>query len=196
MDGETRGTCHQSLFSCWNPIKREERSREHQSHTILFACKSDVRCELFGQVDTPHHHDVEEEQLFCGKILRREVKIVVKLDCVKETPSEIFPQIEFFVLPQRSSVPSEPAFGQVKFSWPPYCYAALVPHCVLVEILKLDNFITAVGSWAVDCSLKTISFVGNKIYQKGSELAAPLPELALVLHLLYKGGRYAACVVF
>ena len=35
--------------------------------------------------------------------------------------------------------------------------------------LKLDNFITAVGSWAVDCSLKTISFVGNKIYQKGSD---------------------------
>ena len=95
----------------------------------------------------------------------------------------------------------EPAFGQVKFSRPPYCYAALVPHCVLVEILKknrkikeltffkhftpqprshkrsinylphlkLDNFITAVGSWAVDCSLKTISFVGNKIYQKGSD---------------------------
>ena len=30
----------------------------------------------------------------------------------------------------------KPAFGQVKFSWPPYCYAALVPHCVLVEILK------------------------------------------------------------
>ena len=25
------------------------------------------------------YHDVEEEQLFCGKILRREVKIVVKL---------------------------------------------------------------------------------------------------------------------
>ena len=95
----------------------------------------------------------------------------------------------------------EPAFGQVKFSRPPYCYAALVPHCVLVEILKknrkikeltfvkhftpqprshkrsinylphlkLDNFITAVGSWAVDCSLKTICFVGNKICQKGSD---------------------------
>ena len=94
----------------------------------------------------------------------------------------------------------KPAFGQVKFSGPPYCYAALVPHCVLVEILKknrkikeltfvkhltpqprshkrsvnflphlkLDNFVTAVGSWAVDCSLKTICFVGNKIYQKGS----------------------------
>ena len=95
----------------------------------------------------------------------------------------------------------KPAFGQVKFSRPPYCYAALVPHCVLVEILKknkkikeltfvkhftlqprshkrsvnfllhlkLDNFITAVGSWAVDCSLKTICFVGNKICQKGSD---------------------------
>ena len=82
----------------------------------------------------------------------------------------------------------KPAFGQVKFSRPPDCYAALVPHCVLVEILKknrkmkdmtfvkrsvnfllhlkLDNFITAVGSRAVDCSLKTICFVGNKIYQE------------------------------
>ena len=79
--------------------EKNSRSIEPRKHYVQW---SQIRC---------RSHSRPKSGLFYIHTNRRLLVVTFmaskNLYCVKETPSEIFPQIELFVLPQRSSVPSE-----------------------------------------------------------------------------------------